>query len=469
MNQKPTEIKIKYTGPVSMNARTINSSIYTINGRDVKGESLKSSPLKFDELISVLNFIESNLMSNKIYFDGTIPNNTKELVQQNITSISHLGINKIKPIEATDKKNLEDMCRGAAEQSSELIKEIDLESLIVNKTDRAVKNFEKFEKDILNSARDLKARKEISEKIIEEVFHTGKSYTGSKCVAGIILAKIEGKALVDIVSDYFKLCRSDEQKSYLVGALINRFRTNYINKLSSQDRYEAAYQIDPSLESLQSQQTFLLWKYIFKRIETKYNHKNINVIQNLFSGKYSTFPIGFAAILHPKSNNIESLLENAFRLYDDHFVKLLANNTDDNRYLHKFEDNKEFEEFQNEIFSNYETKYLNLSTPKFKSNIILNKIPEIIGLSSAVAFNSFIKDHNDLLLQIASGVGIPVIMTEITKKAIALVSPNNKYNVFVNNIEKLSSFYAEAFDSSNDISKKLGSQIEKIFDRKLVL
>lgn len=460
------KIPIKYTGPVSMNARTINNSIYSIKGQGANGESLKGKPLHLGELMNVLNFLESNIMSNKIHFDGTVPKLLREQVLTNVADIKKLNINSILPIEASSRKNLKDMCRGAAEQSSELFKSIDVNSLIANKTDFPVKNFQNFERDILNSSKNKKDGDEICKEIIDKVFSSEKSYTGSKCVVGIILANIEGKELLDIIAEYFKLCKNDEQKSYLVGALINRFRTNYINKLSSQDDYEAAYQIDSSLEGLQSQQTFLLWSYILRRIERSYNSQQTAVIQKLFSNEHNTFPIGFAAILHPASNSVESLFENAMQLHDDHFVKLLAKNTEQQRYIHQF-DTEEFKNFQDELLSK---TFLKLGSSSSRvCDIVINHLPEIIGISSGLALGSFIQDHNSLFANLSSQITSSILIREITAKGLQMILPNRKYNVFVNNMEKFSTFYKNAFEANDDVSKRLASQIEKIFNRKLVL
>lgn len=459
------KIPIKYTGPTALNARSISDSVSTILGRDESGKSLTTNTLEFSELVNLLNFLEVAVMSNQIYYDGTLPVHEISKVQESVGLISELPIGEIQPIQVKNIEHLASLCKGAAEQSSELIKAIQVDALISNSTDRPVKNYTDFKTAILESYKSKRNQKETAQLILNDILESKKSFTGSKCVAGICLAELEDVELIQVVAEKFLVCKNEDEEMHLVGALINRFRTNYINKLASQDEYEAAFLITPGLESIQSQQTVLLWKYLLRRIHREYNDRVYQNVQHLFSGQYTTFPLGFAALLHPGSKNPQSLFENTMRLKNDRFVKLLAKNSPQERYIHQY-DEQEFKDFQDSLLGDVYHKF---KTGRSAScDMVINRLPEIIGIGAATAFAAFVKDHNTLL-DIASEIAGGVILRDIVAKGLNLILPNRKYNVFLNNLEKLGDFYNEAMNDNDEIQKRMVNQVETIFKRKLIM
>jgi len=460
------KISIKYTGPVSLNARTLLEISQTLHGKKQTGETLKGAPMRLNEFFNLLNFIETSVMSNKIFYDGTLPKHELENLATHVYHLERYSETKIRPIQAKNNAELLEFCKSAAEQSSELFKDINVSSLYKNGLDKPVRNIDAFKNAIFRKYNNHAERNDEAQRIISDIMTERETFNGSKCVAGILSASLEDSDLLGVVSDKFSSCENDiNQQEYLVGSLINRFRINYINKISSQDEYEAAYLIDPSIESIQSQQVLLLWKYILRRIERKYDNEAYQKVQNLFKGKYSTFPLGLAALLNFESKTPHSLFSNTLKLKDKLFLNILAKNTPQERYIHQF-DQREFALYQDEILGQ---TFYKLQNKKFKfCEFINNRIPEVIGTSTGIALAAFVEDINPYI-EMTAGLASAVVLPELLSKGLEFILPNNKYNVFLNNMVKLEEFYRQSIEANEDLEHRLVQQIETIFGRKLIL
>jgi hypothetical protein len=225
--------------------------------------------MSLQELFQLLNYIEVCVMAEKLYFDGTLPSHELEHIHHKSKWLQEFSKNKILPITAENAGILIGYCKSAAEQSSELIQAINIKDILTNGMDRPVKQFQGFRDAILKAYPSEKAKQETSVQIADDILAGKETFNGGKCLIGILTAELPDANLLEIVVEKFDSCTSEEEQAFLVGALINRFRINYVNKISSQDEYEAAYLIDPAIEAIQSQQITLLWRYILKKMERK--------------------------------------------------------------------------------------------------------------------------------------------------------------------------------------------------------
>jgi hypothetical protein len=462
----PASIPIKFTGPVSLNSRTFSAVAETLTNVGADKMPLQGRPMHLPELMQLLNYLEICVMTDKLYFDGTLPNHEMELLAAKTGWLQNYSKNQILPITANNSDTLIGYCCSAAEQSSELIRAIDLASLTTNGTDKPVKQISGFRSAILKNYGTRADRLEAARQIADDTLAGKDSFNGGKCVVGILTAELEDMDLLDVVTQKFNACPDELHQSYLVGALINRFRINFINKLSSQDQYEAAYLIDPSIETIQAQQITLLWKYILKRIERKNTtFTHFNQLEPLFKGRYSTFPLGLAAFLNYKSTDPHELLRQTQSLKSDLFNKVAAKHTPQVRFVHQF-DEQSFEDFQDDVLGGI---LQGIVDKKHKGCTFLNnRVPEILGVAVNQAFGGFLKDIHFIL-----DVVMEYTKTELAKQVMAkgmeMIMPNHKYNVFLNNMQKLETYYRDSLSSHADVNRRMEKQVERIFNRPLVL
>lgn len=462
---QPTSIPIKYTGSVSLNARTLTGVSQTLAGVDANGTPLQGRPMTMSELMQLLNYLEICVMSDRLYFDGTLPKHELELLAVQINALEKFSNVDIVPIVASDSRQLIGFCQNAAEQASELIREIDPSTLISNTTDRPVKQISGFREAVLRDYPDKNARLEAAQQITFDLLSGRDSFNGGKCVVGLLTAELEQGDLLDIVAQKFRACSDDTEQSYLVGALINRFRINYVNKLSSQDAYEAAYLIDPSIESIQSQQIFLLWKYILKRIERKHmTVAHYEQIQHLFKGRYTTFPLGLAALLNRNSTDPFELLSKTLALKNRMFNEVSSKHTPQMRFIHQF-DEKAFGDFQDDVLGDAFEKVLKKRSKWCE--FVNNRIPEVIGMAASKALSDLIGDMH-FAMDFTAEYSTTVLLRDTLTKGLEMILPNRRYNVFLNNMQKLETFYKETLASHGDVERLLSKQVERIFNRPLV-
>lgn len=261
-----------YSGKVTLNARNITSASESLTGRIRNQENLKGAPMSLGELIGVLSFIESCVMSDHIYFDGTLPPRDVEKLQEDVQGMRKqakdiIGTDRMLSIDSIGVQNpgqLVSLCKQAAEQSSELIAGIELGRLDKSEYDRplaaseAKDVVESFEREVSGAYASVAGRVREAEEIASDIVEGKMTFRGSKCVIGLLTAQCDEFDLLSDVSMKFRSC-STELKHYLVPALINRFRINYLGGLSA--TRQAPYLADPGIEGLRTDHNRLLWRY----------------------------------------------------------------------------------------------------------------------------------------------------------------------------------------------------------------
>lgn len=466
---------VQYTGPLALNSRSIQQAYCTLFNRDTDGNKLDDKQITINELTNLLSFLEAFVMSDGLYFDGTIPPLDLEVTKKNIYELKNkLGLTKsllgrkfnISPIHTKNTEDLLNVCKESAEQASELIVTLDPQQILINNIDEPVKgNITNFLSLVKDNYQNNEMRKQVSLDILSEIVKGNPTFRGSKCVAGVLVAECENYDLLNIVKDKLNLCKNEKQKRCLIAALINRFRTNYINAQASKKK--AAYLANPNIESLKNQQILLLWKYIFRKLKQSFENEMSNDLTKLFKGEYRSFPIGFVVLMRTRSNNPFDLFETAFKIKEPIFNKIIAHKTPQKRFIHHF-DEIEYQDLEEKLLSEL---YYEIDTEKHKKtpkfyNFMNFIIPVIIGVATGSAFTSFVNDVN--IASIITAKAAASSTSIVTKKMLNYLNPNRRYNIYLDNFQKLKDFYVTSLKHEK-IGKSLSDQVESIFKRKLLL
>lgn len=476
MHDNLKSTNIQYTGPLTLNARSIQQAYYTLFNRDSDWNNLTGREMTISELSNLLSFIEACVMTDRIYFDGTIPPDDVEKTINYIGQLKReIGANKlttknkinISSIKSKNERDLLCVCKESVEQASELIRNLNPKEILRNNIDEPVKGeISNFIKAINKNYKNFNSRKQESLNILSNIILRKMTFRGSKCVAGILVSECEDYDLLDIVKEKFKLCSNEKQQRYLIAALINRFRTNFINAQASKKK--AAYLANPDIESLRNQQVVLLWKYLFRKLKESYQNKMSDDLNKLFRGEYKSFPIGFIVLMRTRSRNPFDLFETAFKIKEPIFNKIVTKKTPQKRFFHDFDKN-EFQDLEEELLSNL---YFEIDTGEKKDvpkyyNIINYLIPVIIGAAAASAYSFFIKEF-DIQSIIAAKEITTSTSALIMKSSLKLMQPNRRYNIYLDNYQKLKDFYSKAV-TNEKVGRSLSEQVNFIFKRKLTL
>lgn len=476
MDKNIRSTAVQYTGPLTINARSIQQAYYTLFNRDSEGNILNDKDMTIGELTNLLSFLETCVMTDNIYFDGTIPPNDLEMTTKYVNQIKHeLGLsklslkNKIK-ISSINFDTADDLlliCKESAEQASEIIIDMNPKDLLKNDIDEPVKDdISNFISTIFKNYGNIESQRQASLEILSNVILGNKTFRGSKCVAGILVAECEEIDLLNVVKEKFMLCTNENQKRYLIGALINRFRTNFISAQASTKK--AAYLANPNIESLKNQQVLLLWKYLFRKLKESYQDKMSDELSKLFKGEYQSFPIGFIVLMKTQSKNPLNLFDTAFKIKEPIFNRIVAKQTPHKRFLHNF-GKEEFQELEDQLLGEL---YYEIDIGEEKSiqkfyNFINFLIPVIIGATAASAYSYFIKEFNIQSIIAAKEITVST-SAFLTKGILKLMNPSRRYNIYLDNFQRLKDFYNKAV-MNEKIGRSLSNQIESIFKRKLVL
>ena len=244
-----------YRGPLAFNQRSVVQAIQTLQGRDEAGQGLQGREMSLAELANVLIVLESLAMSNVMLVDGTLPPKDLERLAAEEAALKtatdvQLGVERISP----RREDLGLLFQEAAETACLSIAEVLGRATLPD--DRPLEgDITKFVADLKRGAADRMLANEIAAGIADDAAAGRETYRGSKCVAGLLLANaVDGPDICGLAAQRLEAA-DDATSRRLAGALINRFRINYLNSIAG--TRSAAYLADGSIENLKAAQVVI--------------------------------------------------------------------------------------------------------------------------------------------------------------------------------------------------------------------
>ena len=247
-----------------------------------------------------------------------------------------------------------------------------------------------------------------------------------------------------------------------MAALINRFRINYINSLSSDK--QSAYLADSRIESIQNYQVLLLTKYLTRKVaqSSKISYKNL---PESLSSSFQKLPIGYAFILNSKSKNPYDLLIEAIEKRNQLSIRYETSQTKF-RYLHQLNE-EDLGHLEENLFRKYYDQFINERRPfesilsRFRHTII----PPVLGQATKGglrALASFMPgmEQDPVVGYVADVTG------EMTQEISSKISPTAKAQAYVTNINYWKNQYIDTIASKN-LNQKLDTRIYEIFNKNL--
>ncbi|MDD5051204.1 MAG: hypothetical protein PHO27_00550 [Sulfuricurvum sp.] len=461
--ERPLSKKIAYTGSLLVNSRTIHDVYDLFEGND------SSNTIHIDKLSNLLQMLEALVMSPNIFYDGTLPfqeqQKTERAVEQLINSygIGGLGCG-IKTAHVNDTSQLMNMCKSATKESFELIKYLNVE--ISEKPLDANVDISKFLAYFSKSGYSIEDRHYDALNIAQSIIKNENTFHGSKCLIGLLITHIDEEYIYDHVKKLFDMHTDNMSRRIIVSGLINRFRINFLGEQANESK--AAYLANTSIEPLRSQQVFLFWKYVGKKLlNDAVQQEKITSLTNNSKQLFETFPIGLSVFMN-SSRSVDGLIKQIEKTRSDMLNRLMTAETVKNRYIHTFDD-KEFQAFEDELFAN-SFKKLN-EMPSYKKSLLKGTrfllFKGIFGTLSGGTFSNLLsfleeKSITDFMGsifgdQISSKFeNISGIMTYLNQDKYHDYIPNHK-NQLINALRQ-----AEDAEAIN-------RQVEKIFDKKLII
>lgn len=336
-----------YRGPLAFNQRSVLQAIRTLDGHDDTGQPLRGREMSLLELANVLLLLESLAMSNAMYVDGTLPPKDLELLAaaeeaiKNATGVD-LRIDRISP----RREDLGYLFQEAAETAC-----LSIEELLTRPeppTDDPLKgDITRFVADLQRGATDRMLGNEIASQIADDAASGRETYRGSKCVAGVLLANVvDGPDICALAAE--RLGAADDAAARrLAGALINRFRINYLNSIAG--FRDAAYLADVSIESLKAAQVVMFWRFLTRKLAERHKIQLSDAPLSAMDRQLAAAPLGIAILMNTRGGRPADLLIEALRVRDYGFVKFAAETTPQLRHVHELSAS-EFEGFQDYLF-----------------------------------------------------------------------------------------------------------------------
>lgn len=448
-------IATEYTGPVTLNNRSIQTGLKFLKG-EYAGQPIEKSALK-----DLFNFLESYILSNQILFDGTVP---PDQVQKTVDDSAVLykkgwlwkkNKYEIKPIEIKTPEKILKLSTDTICEASQLLLNIPKKFDSKNSDSLPESDADAF-CDVFKKAKDLDygKRKEFATEIIHE-----NKFIGSKCAAGILSSNLEGgKFYKEISSLVLSTKDHKSHKAILSSELVNRFRANFVNAMSAS--YGSAYLAHPSVEGLKTQQTMLLWRYLGKKLQSGGTASIQGELQKQVVSEMDSFPYAFALIMHPEVDSIESLLEKADDLRDANFNQLsLSEDGVNKRYIHEM-NQSDFERLEDKLFSKTFMKIRSYDSP-YKDFLYKSKsfqIPALIGASTALSSVMFEDTLEAAAFELSLMAGIKGASLGIQK-----YQQKRKLNIYRDHFNKWKFLTNEAV-KTNCMGISLESRLQEIFN-----
>lgn len=265
------ELTSQFNGNLLINTRTISRT----DALFAKVTDQRRSPTQISiaELSELLTLLEAIATSGSLFYDSTVPGAEQDRIRAAENRLeSEIGntdvFSGICPEKPSDIARL---CQSSFEQSLPLMqRRIDefmhirgrpLARLYASQRRLPAAAARAFADAVLAPRPQQEELQELAEKLIED-----NAFNGAKCVAGMLLceqgseAQLEGAGFAEANRAMLK-DRSDDDLQIIVPALINAFRSNYLNVLGG-DEQQAAFFAGPEIDTVLSQQIPLLTSHI---------------------------------------------------------------------------------------------------------------------------------------------------------------------------------------------------------------
>lgn len=327
-----------YTGASLLNARQLNLSMSLM-----LGEQERPKQLTKQQLMQLLNVLETLAMSSKVLFDGSIqPDDKQQLKDHN-----HLYRDLLKETSLVATDQWLGCCQQAAAQSALLIKEwLESPERWSEQSPVAQKDAEKFKQALLEGfTQKFTDRRKLAKSTL-----TDNDFRGAKCVAGLLVtiaeqAPIDQPTVSDFTLAFNQAAQSDDDACHKTGqlasGLIDRFRVNFVNELAAQ--HSAVYVAAPAIEDLKAQQSALLWRYLGDRLQQESRLTDLQRLSQTESEALQSFPYAYALLMQKKVTSPSKLLDLLFKVRDDAVIAQQAREEQSGkRFVHEWS----LEEFQ---------------------------------------------------------------------------------------------------------------------------
>ncbi|MBI2123059.1 MAG: hypothetical protein HYT96_02740, partial [Armatimonadetes bacterium] len=284
-------------------------------------ENPSEKTIKWSELSTILWFVETCVTSKALFFDGTVPRETTEQALDEVEKLKRRYEVKQFEVSAIEFDDPRDTLSAASDALSE--SRLLLEHFKIDPgADKPVEpsEHENFFNQ-LNAARSL-GQSERRDTALEWV---ADAFRGSKCLAALIE---NGDTALNAAYQLYE--RHAGQGPLVTGALINRFRLNYVNQLAAQKR--SAYVPDPSFESLTKEHVRLFKDYLIERIIQKIRTQpeDFNILVENMKAETPLPPIGLYALMATRATNRPgAILETAYNEFrqNDALMRVIWKNT----------------------------------------------------------------------------------------------------------------------------------------------
>jgi hypothetical protein len=450
-----------FSGALAFNQRTIANAIATLLKETATGGPISNRPLTTTELVNVLLLLESIASSTGMYLDGTLPprdvKQLKDLVwrvkaQSGVT----LKIDFINPPAA----ELPSFFSDAAEAASLLI-DRDLENLDTQRDPPLDGDISAFVRALAIVRDDPSGRLtlEFAEKTAADVASGRESFRGSKCVAGLLLARLSDAPVALRACECLE--EADEHRRRRIAALlINRFRINYINTLAG--ARQAAYLADVGIEDLKAAQVVLFARYLAMKVAASDADTLSLATKPLFDRHFSTVPLGFAIFMNSLAASPLDLLNEAMKVRDLSFAAAAARATPQRRFVHQLTAD-EFASFQDYLFKSRWVALVNASERAAFSRSELREIaiPGAIGAATGAVLGALASGPVGAAAGSLAGSVIQHVAERLTTGRLG------NRDVHVDQYRRLSSYLALAMKNDR-LAIPFRERVEAVFGRPLV-
>lgn len=365
-----------YTGGSLLNARQLNLSMSLMLGADSRPKQLNRQ-----QVMQLLNVIESLAMSSEVWFDGSIQDEDKAILK-NHNNLYHSLLRETSLVVTDQWLNC---CQEAVAQSSLLIKEwLESPSKWVQQKAVDKNDAELFKQCLLEGlALNFTERKRLAKETLER-----NAFRGSKCVAGLLVsiadvAAIDQPSVDDFNKAFSQAASQVEGEGKLVSGLIDRFRVNFVNELAAQHR--AVYVAAPAIEDLKSQQSALLWRYLGRQLQQNSTINQLQTISQTESEALQSFPYAYALLMQKKVTTPTQLLDLLFKVRDETVIRAQArDHNSGKRFVHEWSA-EEFEDIHSSLFGDTFSA-INARQGSWRDNLLdmgRSCLPAMLSIGSA--------------------------------------------------------------------------------------
>lgn len=356
---KPIEtIETNFAGNLLINSRTITNTDKLF--RKIISGPRSARKINVTELSELLVLLEAIATSNRLVYDGTVPQGEIDKVRlAEQTLEDRIGdANVFDAIQPETDTQMLALCTFGIQQASRLLrKRIELfggSPADIGKKLNGVRRLDpnmarKFAQELLQEPPPNDDCAAYAADLIRR-----NPFNGAKCVAGLLLVASGNDALRDNASeeDITTLCRamvadrSDDDLCWIVPMFIDSFRSNFLNSLGA-EHGGAAFFAGPAIEHAMEQQVFLLGSYVGARLTEEALQRDIlkSAMENRLTST-SQFPfIGLMVLLSAEDGEPFSVFRTSLDDKETLLAEFLARQGGQKRFIHDL-DQEALQEFK---------------------------------------------------------------------------------------------------------------------------